>query len=176
MNSLEDAFLNITMEQESKQNAVSTEEIIRNPPASVNKKASYDFWSQLMACFTKRYLTIVRSPQGYFSIIQPLAFIITATIIPKSISDPNQSLVSFSAFLCIGFTANTSIYCGGSVYDREKKIKYSYLVYCIVKRLYRYALRVMGCKNSAYWLGTFLFDFMVICCFVGFLLVLVYTQ
>ena len=37
-------------------------------------------------------------------------------------------------------------------------------------------MRVMGCKNSAYWIGTFLFDFAIILCFVLFLVLMVYTQ
>lgn len=121
MNSLEDAFLNITIEEEKKLQVESIE--IDSVPPSINKKANYNYWSQLKACFIKRYLTTIRSPQGYFSIIQPLAFIMTSVIIPKAIPDKSQQLGSFSAFLCVGFTANTSIYCGGSVYDREKKTK-----------------------------------------------------
>jgi len=162
MNSLEDAFLNITIEEEKKHQAQASALDINTIPASINKKATYNYWMQLKACFMKRYLMTIRSPQGYFSIIQPLAFIFTAVIIPKAILDPSQQLVSFSAFLCVGFTANTSIYCGGSVYDREKKTKY--------------AMRVMGCKNSAYWIGTFLFDFSIILCFVIFLVLMVQAQ
>lgn len=123
MNSLEDAFLNITIEEEKRHQAEAQALQINAVPESINKKANYNYWAQLKACFSKRYLMTIRSPQGYFSIIQPLAFILTSVIIPKGIPDKSSQLVSFSAFLCVGFTANTSIYCGGSVYDREKKTK-----------------------------------------------------
>lgn len=123
MNSLEDAFLNITIEEEKKHQSQHRSLQVNSVPASINKKSTYNYWSQLQACFVKRYLMTIRSPQGYFSIIQPIAFIITSAIIPKAIPDKSQQLGSFSAFLCVGFTANTSIYCGGSVYDREKKTK-----------------------------------------------------
>ena len=123
MNTLEDAFLNITIEEEKKHQADSKALQMNSVPESINKKSNYNYWSQLRACFVKRYLMTIRSPQGYFSIIQPLAFILTSVIIPKAILDKSQQLVSFSAFLCVGFTANTSIYCGGSVYDREKRTK-----------------------------------------------------
>lgn len=122
MNSLEDAFLNISIEEEKKDpeaNAIA----INEPPASVNMKATYNFWAQLAACFMKRYLVTIRSPQGYYAIIQPIAFIITACLLPGSIQNEAQRLASFCAFLCIGFTANASIYCGSTVYDREKKTK-----------------------------------------------------
>mgnify|MGYP001011430054 CR=1 FL=1 len=121
MNSLEDAFLNISIEEGKKdQNGAIN---IKQAPESVNKRATYNFWAQLNACFLKRYLITIRSPQGYYAIIQPIAFIITAVILPYSIQDENQRLASFCAFLSIGFTANASIYCGSTVYDREKKTK-----------------------------------------------------
>lgn len=122
MNSLEDAFLNISIE-EGKKDKDNTVVKIEDAPASVNKPATYNFWEQTSACFYRRYLNTIRSPQGYYAILQPIAFIVTATVLPNSISDQNQALASFVAFLCIGFTANSSIYCGSIVYDREKKIK-----------------------------------------------------
>lgn len=121
MNSLEDAFLNISIEEGKKDQETAIN--LSQAPASVNKKATYNFWAQLAACFMKRYLVTVRSPQGYYAIIQPIAFIITAIILPFSIQDETQRLASFCAFICIGFTANASIYCGSTVYDREKKTK-----------------------------------------------------
>lgn len=123
MNSLEDAFLNLTIEEEKRTQAAASSVPIDSIPSSVNKKATYNYWSQLKACFFKRYLMTVRSPQGYFSIIQPLAFILTAVILSKAISNVSQQLYGFVSFICIGFTANTSIYCGGTAYDREKKTK-----------------------------------------------------
>lgn len=122
MNSLEDAFLNISIEEGKKDHEQEGLKI-SNVPESINKTATYNFLEQLQACFFKRYLMTIRSPQGYFAILQPIAFILTATVIPQSIEDKNQKLAAFIAFMCIGFTANSSIYCAGTVYDREKRIK-----------------------------------------------------
>ena len=119
MNSLEDAFLNITMDGDKNHMSINCP-----APSAVKNQATYDFWSQFHACLIKRYLVFRRSPQGYFSIVQPLAFIITASIIPNTIDNREQKIAAFVAFIIAGLVANTSIYCGTIVYDREKKIKY----------------------------------------------------
>ena len=118
MNSLEDAFLNITMESDKNHQALDF-----CTPLALKSHATYNFWSQLQACAIKRYLVFRRSPQGYFSIVQPIAFLITATIVPKTIDNAEQQVASFAAFIIAGLVANTSIYCGSMVYDREKRIK-----------------------------------------------------
>lgn len=126
MNSLEDAFLRITIEDEKQRQTSesSAENIKSNPPASISTRATYNFWAQMTACFYKRFLITIRSPQGYFSIIQPIAFILTATVLPGIIKqNQEQKVASFVAFIAVGFTSNTSIYCGSTVYDREKKVK-----------------------------------------------------
>lgn len=130
MNSLEDAFLNITLQEEKKSShaeaeLVSVTSIPVSPtiPDVIKKEATYNFWAQLSACFKKRFLVTKRSPQGYFSVIQPIAFIITATILPNTIDQPERRIASFVAFIAVGFTANCSIYCGSTVYDREKRTK-----------------------------------------------------
>ena len=125
MNSLEDAFLNISVQQEKKAQInedylVSTTSVTVGIPDVIKKEATYKFWAQLSACFKKRFIVTKRSPQGYFSVIQPIAFIITATILPKTIDNSEQRIASFVAFIAVGFTANCSIYCGSTVYDREK--------------------------------------------------------
>jgi len=170
MNSLEDAFLNITVQDEKKNNPhpameqelVSMTSINFGVPEVIKKQATYKFWAQFSAIFKKRFIVTKRSPQGYFSVIQPIAFIITATLLPNTIANGEQRIASFVAFIAVGFTANCSIYCGSSVYDREKRTKYM--------------LRVMGCKNLPYWLGTYMFDFAVISLFVLFLIILVSAQ
>mgnify|MGYP006933345244 CR=1 FL=1 len=131
MNSLEDAFLNITVHEDKKAQATTDPNLVSSStsinlgvPKAVTKQATYNFWAQLNACFVKRFLVTIRSPQGYFSVIQPIAFIITATILPNTVAGNNERRVAtFAAFIAVGFTANSSIYCGSAVYDREKRTK-----------------------------------------------------
>lgn len=122
MNSLEDAFLNITMKEADKNH--KSVNVQAELPLSARNPPTFNFWSQFEACAYKRSLTFIRSPQGYFSIIQPLAFILTASILPQAMVNREQKIASFVAFVMAGLVANTSIYCGSVVYDREKRIKY----------------------------------------------------
>mmetsp|Transcript_145344 Transcript_145344/g.205741 ORF Transcript_145344/g.205741 Transcript_145344/m.205741 type:complete len:85 (-) Transcript_145344:134-388(-) len=47
----------------------------------------------------------------------------------------------------LAFGFSTTSYSGNVVYEREKKLKY--------------ALNVMGCRVVPYWVGTFMFDYLM---------------
>lgn len=50
-------------------------------------------------------------------------------------------------FLTLGYGFSNTSYCVTIVTEREEKLKY--------------ALHVMGCRVSSFWIGTFLFDYMM---------------
>ena len=57
-------------------------------------------------------------------------------------------IMMFLFFVNFAYSFNATVYCVFPVYERENKIAYS--------------LRVMGCRDHPYWLGTFTFDFLAI--------------
>ena len=56
-------------------------------------------------------------------------------------------MVGLAFYVSLGYGINSSIYCGFPVWEREHKL--------------RYALKVMGCREFPYWLGTFAFDLVI---------------
>jgi len=61
----------------------------------------------------------------------------------------------------MAFALNSSVYCGFPVREREIKLKY--------------ALKVMGCRTVPYWLGTYIFDMIIITMLMLMLTGLVYS-
>ena len=52
-----------------------------------------------------------------------------------------------SVFVIISYSLCSSSFCGFLVFEREFKLKY--------------ALNVMGCRSYPYWIGTFVFDYLM---------------
>lgn len=78
-----------------------------------------------------------------------LSTIIVLSSLPDE-AKPYKNLIIYSCVVSNGILAqclSASNFCGTIVLEREKNLKY--------------ALNVMGCRILPYWLGSFLFDFVI---------------
>ena len=188
MNSLEDAFINIGLHDdllmgEELNNEVNQVNLNVEPPRLVKTHIpKYNFWYQLEAMFLRKYFFTIRSYKNFVLIILPVIFVIFGTMTTvwrlrpfetegfgEGDSDDAEStairtqlnetiiIVLFLFFINFAYSLNATLYCVFPVYEREYKISYS--------------LKVMGCHDTPYWLGTFLFDFLAVQ-FVNVILVL----
>jgi len=189
MNSLEDAFINIGLRDElligeelnNETNQVNIN--IELPRLIKTHIPKYNFWYQLEAMFLRKYFFTIRNYKNFVLIILPIIFVIFGTMTTVWRLRPFETegfdgtgksdnaetketrtqlietiiIVLFLFFVNFAYSLNATIYCVFPVYEREYKISYS--------------LKVMGCRDVPYWLGTFLFDFLAVQ-FVNAILVL----
>ena len=171
MNSLEDAFINIGMEEEkylqSKQgNVEELKNEVENKneakytnfqdlkkPACLAKPPVYSFWTQFTAIFMRKYYFTIRSISSYVAIVIPLVILVVGCLIITRISELRGyyafQIIFLSNFTAVGYSFNCGAYVTLPVLEREHNLKY--------------ALNVMGCRVLPYWLGTFAFDFSLYC-------------
>lgn len=180
MNSLEDAFINIGLQdellfQEGFQSEIAQSNINIEPPRVVKTHIPrYDVWQQIEAMWQRKFFYTVRNYKNLILIILPVLFVVFGTMLtvnglrpyeegqPPSQSTENGDyqpqfeaevieriiIVFFLFMVNFAYSLNTTIYCAFPVYEREHNITYM--------------LRVTGCQNKPYWIGTFIFDFIVI--------------
>lgn len=145
MNTLEDAFIKIGVDEEI-QDAKDNHRAIEIPqvPQSINSNPQYKFLDQFKAMFMRRLLVNIRTPQTIIMTIFPIVFLLVMISISHLTSDSTGSSITLAVMICMAFALNSSVYCGFPVGERELKLKY--------------LLKVMGCRNMAYWLGTWALD------------------
>jgi len=164
MNSLEDAFINIGLQEEALFNpdyALQTQiQLNTKIPNYMVNTPSYSFCFQFEAMFLRKYFFFFRNFNNVLLLVLPVAFVIIGTMFTAmkiqkegGFSEDDREFDTVKTFLFLflvnfAYSLNITIYCSFSVYERENKIKY--------------ALRVMGCRTLPYWLGTFAFDFIAI--------------
>ncbi|KAL4503253.1 hypothetical protein ABPG72_000859 [Tetrahymena utriculariae] len=172
MNTLEDAFINIGMDEEKYLNPgeyqgqekftdfsnIAVPECLQKPPV-------FDFLNQTFACFQRKIFMTIRSASIFISFFLPMAlqlaglFVAKYAITADAINNDNTDLdkqisleffqvIIFGIFGMLAYVFVTTSFCGVPVMEREFKLKYS--------------LNVMGCRSLPYWFGTFAFDFIFI--------------
>ncbi|KAL4455080.1 hypothetical protein ABPG74_006462 [Tetrahymena malaccensis] len=172
MNTLEDAFINIGMDEEKylnpgeQQGQEKFTDFSNIPvPECLQKPPVFDFFNQTLACFQRKIFMTIRSVSIFISFFLPMAlqlaglfvakFAITESAIDNSNTDPDKQIsleffqvIIFGIFGMLAYVFVTTSFCGVPVMEREFKLRYS--------------LNVMGCRSLPYWLGTFAFDFIFI--------------
>ncbi|EGR27806.1 hypothetical protein IMG5_188760 [Ichthyophthirius multifiliis] len=119
-------------------------------PQCLNRPPKYQFISQFIAIFMRRFYYTVRNLTNWISFTLGFVLLIAATIVVKLIPVPigiNQDSFQIgftSFFLVLSYSFNSSIFITLPVLEREFNLKY--------------ALNVMGCRVLPYWFGTLLFD------------------
>ncbi|CAK55643.1 unnamed protein product (macronuclear) [Paramecium tetraurelia] len=179
LNSLEDAFINIGMDEEKfikkakgSKASVNDSEIAMEQeveqqrdikiPKCLNDPPVYSFKQQFTAIFLRKFYTTSRTFSNYISIVIPFTLIVIGTLIIDEINldflkdDKNLEqyfkLVLISLFVILAFCFNSSLFITLPVLEREFNLKY--------------ALTVMGCRVLPYWIGTYAFDFLLYSFFV----------
>jgi ABC-type multidrug transport system, ATPase component len=160
MNTLEDAFINIGVEQENQENQDDQRIEIAPVPKTIAKNPEYKFADQFSAIFKRKFLCTIRSPQNIIMSLFPIIFLVLSCFLANLQTDSVTQAIQFSQMTALAFGFNASIYCGFPVMEREQKLKY--------------ALKVMGCRTIPYWLGTFAFDIIIIAFLMGCLIVIAY--
>ena len=160
MNSLEDAFINIGLDEEkflkkneNEDSKISYQEMIPVPDC-LYYSPNYSFIEQFNAMFLRKYYSTIRSYQNAIMFALPLVFFIIGIVVSNQMSIEeeienavNLRLYIVSIFIVEAYSFGSSIYIGFTVFEREKNLKY--------------ALNVMGCKTLPYWMATFAFDFLI---------------
>jgi hypothetical protein len=119
----------------------------------------------------KWYITI-RTFSNYISTIVPFLLIVIGTIIINRINFDDLEkvpeefktwikLMLVCFFIILAFCFNSSVYIMLPVLEREFHLKY--------------ALTVMGCRVVPYWVGTFVFDYLLFSLFVIVFIILSYA-
>lgn len=159
MNSLEDAFINIGLEEEkylakiANPNDVSiqTEEVQIKAPDSINHNPRYVFWDQFTALLMRKFFQTVRNTENMFFYFSPLLFIIFGflytSVLGTDTSGATGDLVKAIQLLIytlLGFSLSSSIYMFLIVKEKQDNVKYM--------------LKVMGCRTLPYWVGSFVAD------------------
>lgn len=117
-------------------------------------EAVYSFGGQVKAMFMRRYYNTIRNRTNIIQIILPFIYVVTVTgmLSTSSILQDDKTMevlqvILFSTLSLIGFLINTTMYNASIVWERENKVKYF--------------LRTTGLRHIPYWLGTALFDMMI---------------
>jgi len=128
-------------------------------PRCLSDPPVFSFKQQVLAIFFRKYYTTIRTFSNYVATIIPFAIIVIGTIIINQIDfgqdEDSQrfiKLMFISVFVIFAFCFNSSIYIALPVLERETNLKY--------------ALNVMGCRVLPYWIGTFVFDYIIFYMFV----------
>ncbi|EAR92762.2 ABC transporter family protein (macronuclear) [Tetrahymena thermophila SB210] len=194
MNSLEDAFINIGMDEENflernnrrlsrsgsknnQQNEGEHKNITKNEytnfndiqvPDCLKNPPSYSFVSQLQAIFLRRFYYTIRNSTNWISFVIALILLIAATVVVGFFSKPpgvNEN----------NFRLSFMSYFMVLAYTFNSAI---FIQLPVMEREYhlKYALNVMGCRVLPYWLGTFLFDFAVFFLTIVIFIILCFAQ
>ncbi|KAL4439562.1 hypothetical protein ABPG74_003964 [Tetrahymena malaccensis] len=165
MNTLEDAFINIGMDEQkylnvdnkaSKEQEKFTDFNNIQAPECLNRAPRFLFFNQLWALFLRRMYVSFRSVAMIFTFLFPLLTQIGGVILTKQAfkdfdgSDENRDFGQLSlnaAFQLLSYCLTMTGIAASPVIDNESKL--------------RYALTVMGCRNITYWLGAFIFDSLI---------------
>ncbi|KAL4509467.1 hypothetical protein ABPG73_022683 [Tetrahymena malaccensis] len=190
-NTLEDAFINIGMDEDKYLNPSENQtQLVQEKftdfsnislPECLKKAPIFDFLNQTYGCFLRKTFITMRSISIVISFFLPLllqlvgVFVANYTITESTVNNSNTSpdqqisvqflqIIIFGIFGMIAYNFVTTSFCGIPVMEREYKLRYS--------------LNVMGCRSLPYWLGTFIFDFIfisinlyiffIICFIIGF--------
>ncbi|KRW99727.1 P-loop containing nucleoside triphosphate hydrolase [Pseudocohnilembus persalinus] len=117
-------------------------------PEALNRTPTFNFFAQFLACFLRKYYNTIRNFTNYVSFAVPLfLMIIVAKVLIYTPDDGPDKLVLMGIFFGVAYSFNGGIYIVQPVQEREENLKY--------------ALNVMGCRMSAFWTGTFAFDFII---------------
>ncbi|CAD8107532.1 unnamed protein product [Paramecium sonneborni] len=179
MNTLEEAFINIGMDEEaflnkasgkniqnedSKINIDITEEFNKIiPPECLSQPPKYNFGLQLWACFLKkhytmtpkRYLMCIFMP-SFFAILGPVISKITFNAIEPTLNQDTNAIQQvygeialIDIYVYLLIGASMASSQIGSAPVEEREKKQ------------KYALNVMGCRTLPYWFGYYLYDISV---------------
>ncbi|CAD8056529.1 unnamed protein product [Paramecium primaurelia] len=177
MNTLEEAFINIGMDEESflkkkvqgLQNTEDGAQVNLNeelnkivPPSCLSRPPVFDFGLQLWSCILKKHYNVT-TKRLIVGIIMPAVFIILGplltTVYYKSFVEKNaelyenefyeNTLAVFDSYgyIILGIAIASSQIGSQPVEEREKKQKY--------------ALNVMGCRILPFWLGYYIYDLII---------------
>ncbi|CAD8180047.1 unnamed protein product [Paramecium pentaurelia] len=185
LNTLEEAFVKIgeheqlelsqsnTRKSMSLQIIENTDEgyqqFIENVPMSVRDKPIYSLWNQCLAMFQRRFYTTIRTNTNILAFFMPLLTILLGLLVAKFVqfsgrlsrNDEAQLFLKISILACVGvvgFTFNSTLYVTLPVLEKECQLKE--VMIC------------SGCRIFGYWLGTFLFDFIVYSIIIVFFLIM----
>ncbi|CAD8050071.1 unnamed protein product [Paramecium sonneborni] len=177
INSLEDAFINIGMDEErflekakkmvegrtsineDRDSIIGTDQFAELKskvpvPNCLNREPVYSFKQQTFAIYLRKFYTTIRTFSNYLAILIPFALMITGIIVigEMDLGEEDEQtkiirMIFFSLFAIIALCFNSSLFIMQPVLERETNLKY--------------ALVAMGCRPFPYWLGTFLFDFTI---------------
>ncbi|KAL4490361.1 hypothetical protein ABPG72_004400 [Tetrahymena utriculariae] len=177
VNNLEDAFVNIGMDQEIKEKEENNNknqekftdfESIK-VPESLKKHPVFDFSNQLLALFLRRVIVSMKSASMIFTFVFPLLIQIGGVILSKQLYKPDLTypsdindnkflmLNTDASFQILSYTLTITGIAASPVIDKEYRL--------------RYALTVMGCRNIPYWLGSFIFDILIMFSMFGIFLI-----
>lgn len=159
MNSLEDAFVNIGLEEDKflakidhqSDVLIRPEALQANVPESINQNPKYVFWDQFTAMVLRKLFQTIRNAENLFFYFSPLIFIVFGflyvTILGGNSEGPNGDLsrtIQLLIYTVLGFSLSSSIYMFIIVKEKQEHVKYM--------------LKVMGCRNVPYWVGSFVAD------------------
>lgn len=154
MNSLEDAFINIGV-QEGQQTPPVEERIIQvnnnqsNNQVEDTKKSSYNFKSQFKAMYWRKYHSTLRDTTTKVMILLPAFFVFVGISISSQDAGSHvltdySNAYTFLFFVNFAYCLNSTVYAAFPVYERETRI--------------RYTMKNMGLKDYVYWVGNLGFD------------------
>ena len=113
----------------------------------------YSFFKQFKAVFIKKAQSTFRSLSTVVSVILPAFFILIGVIMVGYAITGDLEVLKWvrryviSYFMVWAFVFNTSSYCGGIVFEREKKFKY--------------LSNVMGLRKLPYWSANYALDLII---------------
>jgi len=156
LNTLEDVFVNIGLQEEMNEAAqagaytINTNENIPMPE-SINQPSSYHFSKQVSAMFIRKLYCTIRNRTTMLQILFPLLYVILCNVLSTQVPGDMAQMITFVMGSMVGFLINTNVYVAFPVIERENNIKY--------------LLRTIGIRPLSYWLGTMAFDTLVISIF-----------
>lgn len=112
--------------------------------------------------FKRKFYVTTRTLREVIMMIIPAVLFLISIGVLKTQDEDNAKMRFFMSFISTGYSLNTATYCAFPVFEREDKV--------------RYVMNTMGLRVIPYWVGTFLFDFLVamiinLIAFVSYILV-----
>ncbi|EAR84667.2 ABC transporter family protein (macronuclear) [Tetrahymena thermophila SB210] len=163
MNSLEDAFVNIGMDEEKylhnksinngQENQIKFSDFSHiQMPQALHLKPSYNLFTQTNAIIKRRFKYLISDWVNLFTLTMPFSFALMGILFVNN-NGANGAVQLFLIFVIFSLSFHSLNFVGLTIFEREKNLKYS--------------LRVMGCKMKAYWLGNLLSEILLSLLFTG---------
>mmetsp|Transcript_37996 Transcript_37996/g.34029 ORF Transcript_37996/g.34029 Transcript_37996/m.34029 type:complete len:263 (-) Transcript_37996:1332-2120(-) len=143
-NTIEDTYFKIGQDEYSTEGFGSINTEIPPIPENFSEVPKSSTILELKAYFVRCFINFFFSLSGWLLLIVPIGGALLGIYLLKPDFNDNVSSFRFTSFVAVAFAFHAIHYAAFLVQEREENL--------------RYMLKVMGSRTALYWIGTLLFD------------------